>query len=232
MVSNQRWLQTLISLGPRVLVQILLLATFLHFFGFPAVARFAKKEVMVVETTKETKGIPCPAITIGVMNQIKNYSCFDKNASIENCLERVTLRRSQILKSVIMGWSQKKDVKLTQENSREDFTLVWAGRYYTLNLPIKIGLDDSMDQLFLGLNTNLTYTVFIHDPDYFLFNINPIALPATMRKFRSKKENPNSWFYSLKLKEVNRLNLPSSPCNDDPSYNFLSCLRRSIALKV
>ena len=48
--GNLRWGQTLITLGPRILVQVVLLTTFLYFFGFPAVARFAKKEVMVVET--------------------------------------------------------------------------------------------------------------------------------------------------------------------------------------
>ena len=163
--SNLRWLQTLITLGPRILVQIVLLTTFLYFFGFPAVARFAKKEVMVVETTKDTKGILSPEITISVDNQIKNDSCFDKDASIEHCLERDTLERSQILRRVIIGWRRKKEINLTQENLREDFTLNYAGRYYTLDLPMKIVPDDSEDQLFLELNTNLTYTInqsFIH----------------------------------------------------------------------
>ena len=74
----------LITLGPRLLVQVVLLITFLYFFGFPAVMRFAKKEVMVVETTKDTHGIPSPAFTIAVVNQIKNDSCFDKGASAHN----------------------------------------------------------------------------------------------------------------------------------------------------
>ena len=230
--SNLRWLQTLITLGPRILVQVVLLTTFLYFFGFPAFARFAKMEVMVVETTKDTRGIPSPAITIAVVNQIKNDSCFDKDASIEHCLERDTLKRSEILRRVIIGWTSKKEFNLTQENPREDFTLNYAGRYYTLNLPMKIGPDDHEDQLFLELNTNLTYTVLIHDPEFFLYNVNPIALPITTRRFAAQDIRPNAWFSRLELAEVNLLNLPSSPCIDDPSYNFQACLRRSIAEKV
>ena len=41
-----------------------------------------------------------------------------------------------------------------------------------------------------------------------------------------------SWFYKLSLVEVNKLNLPRSPCVEDPSYSFLSCVRRSVASKV
>ena len=231
--SNQRrWMQSLITLGPRILVQVVLLATFLYFFGFPAVARFAKKEVMVVESTKDTKGIPSPSITFAVVNQIKNDSCFDKDASIELCLERYTLNRSEMLRRVIIGWKSKREINLTEENVREDFTLNYAGRYYTLDLPMKIGPDDNEDQIFLELNTNLTFTLLIHDPEYFLYNLNPIALPTTTRRFTATDRRPNVWFYRLELAEVNKLNLPSSPCIDDPSYNFQACLRRNMAEKV
>ena len=44
--------------GTRLLLQILLLATFLHFFGLPAIEKYQKKEVMVVERTKDMDGIP------------------------------------------------------------------------------------------------------------------------------------------------------------------------------
>ena len=98
--------------GPRVLLQILLLTTFLYFFGLPAITRYVRKEVMVVETTKETNGVPFPAITISVVDQIKNYSCFDRNVSVADCLEKVTLNRSDVLKSVILGWSKRQEIEI------------------------------------------------------------------------------------------------------------------------
>ena len=175
--------------GPRVLLQILLLATFLYFFGLPAIYRFLRNEVIVVETSKETNGVPFPAITISVVDQIKNYSCFDRNVSVADCLEKVTLNRSNVLKSVILGWSKRQEIVIDGENMREDFTSVFPGIYFTLELPIKIGPNDHNDQLFLGLNTNLTYVVFVHDPEYFMFNLNPVAIPAATKKFQHTKKS-------------------------------------------
>ena len=147
--------QTFQKQGARVLVQVALLVAFLYFFGLPAFARFAKMEVMVVETTKQTNGIPVPAITISVPNQINGHSCYDQNSSIESCLERVSLNQSYILKSVVLGYREKKEILLKKENIRDDFMYNWPGIHYTLTLPMKIGPNLFKDQLFIGLNTNL-----------------------------------------------------------------------------
>ena len=222
--------QTLMSSAPRVVVQTFLLVAFFHFFGFPAITRFAKKGVMVVESSKDTKGVSFPAITIAVVGQIENSTCFLRNTSIEDCIVENTLKRSDILpRNAFLGYTLRQEIELTEELVREDFTSTWAGIYFTLRLPFKVGLDYHDDQFFLPLSTNLTYTVFVHDPDYFLYNMNPIALPAQMVKFTTKKE---SWFYRMEVTEVNSLDLPSKPCVQDPDYNFQSCLRRSISAQV
>ena len=127
--------------------------------------KISKMDVMVVETMKQTTDIPVPAITISVLNQINGHSCFDRNSSIESCLERVAPNQSYILKSVVLGNRDKKEILLTQENIRSDYTYYWPGIFYTLTLPMKIGPDLFKDQLFIGLNTNLTYALFIHDAD-------------------------------------------------------------------
>ena len=103
---------------------------------------------------------------------------------------------------------------------------------WTLTLPMKIGPDLYKDQLFIGLNTNLTYVVYLHDAEYFLMNENPTSTPSIHRRFTTSAEKTTGWFYKLSLVEVNKLNLPRSPCVEDPSYSFLSCVRRSIASKV
>ena len=225
---KQRCQETLVCLGPRLIVQVILLTAFLHFFGFPAVDRFAKKGVMAVETEKDTGGMPFPAITIAYPGQITDDTCFHKNDSIEDCIQEKTLNWSDIIKSIHLGFTRQKKIDLTQELVSEDFTSVWAGRYYTLNLPMKIGQNSYEHQFFLGLKSNLTYRLFVHDPKYFIYTFNPIALPTAMRKFTTTTKKPNSWYYTLQLTEVNKLNLPSSPCNDYPSYDFRSCLREAL----
>ena len=48
----------------KFLLQILLFALFLHFFGIPAVARYQEKKVLVVKSVRDTGGLEAPAVTI------------------------------------------------------------------------------------------------------------------------------------------------------------------------
>ena len=231
-ISGTLNLQPFTSRGPNIVAQIVLLVVFLSFFGMPAIERFLKKDVIIVETLKKTDGIPTPAITISVPKQPRNHSCFNKNVSIEDCLEKNYLKQSDIIKNVIMGSTLRKQVNLTSEIVREDFSGLYAGIYFTLSLPFKIGTDMRKDILFIGLKANLSYLVFIHDPRYFLFTDNPKAIPGEIRNFYTNEMTPSSWQYRLELVEVNKLNLPTSPCNEDPSYSFSSCVRNRIGSKV
>ena len=224
-------IQALASRGPRIVAQIVLLFAFLNFFGLPAIERFLKKEVMIVESMKQTDGIPSPAITFSVPKQIMKHSCFDRNESTEECLEKACLKQTDVIKSVTIGSLLKKEVNITREIVSKNFAYTWAGIYFTLSLPFQLGTDIK-DKLYFGLNTNLSYLVFIHDQRYFLFNNNPTTIPGAHRAFDTNEMKPKSWQYRFELAEVNKLNLPSSPCNDDPTYNFLSCVMKSVASKV
>ena len=99
--------------GIRLLLQILLLAIFLHFFGLPAIDKYQKRDAMVVETSKDTEGIPLPAISIS--DQLSHRlvsSCYPLNASITNCIKRETLNISRLLKNVLLGYTKKKQLVL------------------------------------------------------------------------------------------------------------------------
>ena len=123
-------------------------------------------------------------------------------------------------------------VCLTKEIVREDFTFDWPKIYFTLTLPLKIGTEIKNDVIITRLNANLSYLVFIHDPDYFLLNDNPTAIPGEMRTFNTNEMKPEAWIFRLELVEVNKLNLPNSPCNEDLSYHFFLCVKESVASKV
>ena len=86
-LRQQSWLNALVSQGPRVLVQVLLLSAYLYFFGLPALEKFKAKEVMIVKTTKDTKGIPSPAFTLAVRNQFDKDTCYKNTIFI-----RVTIK--------------------------------------------------------------------------------------------------------------------------------------------
>ena len=221
----------IVSLEPRMLVQFTLFVTFFFLFGLPAIQRYMKKDVRIVETMKETKKIPAPAITFASSHQITQDICFQGNVSFEECIGEEILERKHILKSTAhLGFVNQREINLTQDFVKEDFTSIYSGRYYTLSLPLEIGPQARDDQLFIPLDTNLTYHVMIHDPKYFMFSVNPTSFPTLIEKFTTKEAS--SWFYRLEMTEVNRLNLPYRPCKEDIHYSFQSCVRRHIASKV
>ena len=93
-------------------VQVILLAICIIFFGVPAIQKYQKEEVMVVETIKYTDGIPLPAITIRTVD-VKRRSrirekCFTRNNSVENCIQANTQNLSAILKGVRYGYLDRK----------------------------------------------------------------------------------------------------------------------------
>ena len=58
---------------------------------------------------------------------------------------------------------------------RADFTLTWPGMCYTLEVDDPKG--NNLVHLFL--NTNRTFIIFVHDPQFFLYTYNPQAIPMT-----------------------------------------------------
>ena len=70
----------------------------------------------------------------------------------------------------------------------------------------------------------------LHDPNFFIFNDNPYGLPTATRVFDAG--TMFSHYHRIALSEIQELDLPTDPCNNDQSYNFNSCVRRSLARQV
>ena len=214
----------------RIALQILLLAIFLYFFGVPAVRKFFRQDVMVVKTTKDTKGLPAPAISVSLpsFGHPLPDKCFESIDSIEECVRENTYNRSQTVSDVLLGFIKKESFSGACNVFNEDYT--GAARFHTFNLNSTIGTDGSEDQIFLVLYPDFVYTIFIHDPDYFLYSSNPVALPTIMTQFDTR--TTLSQYYRLDLTEVHELNLPEDPCNANIKTGFHTCVRRSISDQV
>ena len=134
-------------------------------------------------------------------------ACYDVNAtgSIEDCIESTTYDRAYVLHDVLLGFTKKESVGKEDSFYNEDYTASLTGRQYSFHLPRKIGTIGNTDQLFLYLPPGHVCTIFLHDPHYFVYNTNPVALPTLMRKFDTRVAV--STFYRLALTEVNELNL-------------------------
>ena len=172
------------SHGMRLFLQILLLVTFLHFFGLPAIEKYQKKEVIVIDTTKDTEGIPLPAITLFFSNgapETQMYrSCYNLNVSIVDCLEANTPNVSKLLKKVVFGYEKKKTLDLKENEITGNVATLRDGGYiFTLRFPLKIGPDDDETQIFLFL----AHLIFIIS----FGNLTPKSVKNLQQKFSRNK---------------------------------------------
>ena len=224
--------QSLVASGARPFFQLILLTIFLFFFGLPIIETYQKKEVMMVEKKRNTHGIQSPAITISVWSQSEQTdSCYDLDGGIEKCIDEKSLGRSNLLEGALLGYDTRTEINLTKDMFTEYSSHTWGGRYYTLNLPFNLGPNDLTDQLYLFLaNTSLFTTVFIHDPNFFVYTDSPDALPMEVMSFETRTSF--SHYYRLDLTEMNELNIPSDPCNPNINYNFKACVKRSVSRQV
>ena len=145
------------------------------------------------------------------------------------CLETNALNISNILTKILLGFEKRETLILGENEIFGDLAGSWAGRIFTLRLPLKIGPNDEETQFFLFLAPAFV-NVMLHDPNFFIFNDNPYGLPTVTTIFDAA--TMFSHYHRIALSEIQELDLTSDPCNNDQSYNFNSCVRRSLARQV
>ena len=117
--------QNLLQRGARPALQVILLATFLFFFGLPAIKTYQKKEVMVVKSKRDSNGIPFSAITISAWIQEQPGKCYDIDQSAkatEKCIEENSLTISDLFKGIIRGFDGQLSLNVSKDMWTEDST--------------------------------------------------------------------------------------------------------------
>ena len=224
----------------KMIIQLWLLGLFLHFFGIPALKRFQEKKVIVVKSARESGRIPVPAVTIavkgkengwrkeGIFQQIAKQHCKNAN-SVEEliiCIERLTYDLSDISLGVAFGPGHGVGQKIEEPKWTEDYLHNYVGRIYSLELPIKLRASSlSHNSLRIGLKPNLSYDLYIHDPNNFYLTANPEPGFPYVRKDVDPKDLP--YYYNLALTEVVELNVPDDPCKTSTT----SSVSRNISAK-
>ena len=236
-------LQTILKL----ILQLWLFGLFLHFFGQPAMKKYQEKKVLVVTSRRGTEGTQAPAVTIVVNNKnmktgwkkegwtgfVKTL-CKDANTTeaLVSCIENQTYDLMEITTRVTSGAAIKDYAnEVIDPNWIEDFPHTYAGRTYTLDLPIKIKASSSSDSILrFGLNISFSYEIYIHDRTFFYVTRNPEPGHPCIRKYVDSHELP--YVYAFALTEVEELNVPDDPCNEDADYNFRKCIKESFSRNV
>ena len=231
----------------KLILQLLLFGLFLQIFGFPSLQRYLDKKVLLVTSLRDTDGLEAPAVTVLVRgnktmtgwkptrfmySNFVEYFCTDpmnkKNQTITACIEEKTYNRTEISKKVALGvrhWSRPVNVVWV-----EDFTHSVPGRKYTFKMSNGLRVGKLSDMLRISFQPNLQYSLYLHDERYFYISLNPESAPPSVHKIVDPGMLP--YYYRLGLTEVEELNLPNDPCNEDPEYNFNACVKETFSKRA
>ena len=222
----------------RVLLQVLLLATFLSYFGLPAVQKFLARGVMVVRSTREGE-VAAPAITIMAGKQepgapwtawklgLEEACGGAGNSTLGQCIESNTYPVSDFLKMATLGAVEMKSIF---KDVNEQFANSIDGKYCTFNVDTTIGPDYKKDEFIFVLSRSFVYVILVHDPKFFFGSYNPVF--PIVRSYLEASNKTENFYHDLMLTEVLELDLPEDPCNTDPGYDFQACFKRSLSSQV
>ena len=233
-----------IFLFTKLFVIVALLAVFINYFGLNSLERYQEKKVYVTSTQKLEEFIPAPAITICPVDP-RTLSSFrdipeeemmmgnpfevlcgsaDGNATaIVDCVENLAYNLTDVVELQAKGnmpmFREKNATGPVAENWKTEFT---NGRSLCLihRSPHHFGSDDFAHAIVIGLNPDLEYHVFIHDPNFFVLSHNP-GLGLNKLSLDMKR----SVFSKLTVVEHHNLNVPNKRCNPQAGYSFTGCIK-------
>ena len=219
---------------PRLILQLTLLIIFLSYFGLPSLWRYLEGEVLTIDSRKETRGVPAPAITFCARSP--KTGPWRYPGGLEKSLERCNTSKDVFACMETQAWAKEDVVTKAEDGGKRDLSAssLWQSPFlkgfwscHTFSLNGKIG---PSDEIFFHLNRSMLYAFYIHGPDFFIQNYNPLAMPNNYGKlFPSKDCNG---YFTLALTERHELDTPEDPCQESLDYSFSACVSRTVSQKV
>ena len=181
-------------LGTNVSLHLVSFLFFLIYFGVPSIEKYLEKKTIIVTFEEQTNGIRAPAVTFfaaknsilgwktldeSIIEDITTFDLFDHCNSInisdiETCVSTDTFNLTDFLKTARLGFTDQTTTKdfLDESSSSfwtKDFTTHYLGTFFTLKPSITISKNHS-DVIAFYFNASFTYSVLIHDDNFFLVN--------------------------------------------------------------
>ena len=191
-------------------------------------------QVLVINSKRKITKPPPPAITVfprkhtyGWRNKTLGRRdffaehCRDFPGSPRECIQEKTFDLDDFIKDANLWYDGKEKISIMEPRNKSwstHFTSMLFGRGYTLHFEWNSSAD--YHQVYLYLNSSFEYTIFVHDPDYFMVTQNNMAMPTLFVTFDPKKTFRQ--FRQLLVTEHHLLD----DCNPEPGYSFKDCIKR------
>jgi hypothetical protein len=146
-----------------------------------------------------------------------------------SCVETLTYNHTEVVTNVVRGYSKRESV-MNPAFWEEIFQATWRGRCYTMRYPVPLSKLLDQDMLILLFSGNHGVYIDLHDPDYYVLNINPMAAKKT--QIRLSTNTTFATFSMFATIQHIELNGPRDPCEDEPSYSFTGCVQESFSRQV
>ena len=103
------------------------------------------------------------------------------------------------------------------------------GRHFTWN-PQQMISPVFEHFMFMSLFKNLSFFIFVHDPDFYVISTNPFGSGLALWEFEGSSVTHH--YQELTLIKHKKLNLNRQPCEEAKDYRFTTCVMESLAAKV
>ena len=229
---------------------------FVLLFGYPSIQTYLKGSIIEESGLFHDDVLEYPAITFcvdqvdawkennGEQNVSANYrstllrKCNSMAAKmVPSCIEKRTYSRNEIILKSSTKVQKLPNVASTMNTSTfwsEDFSMSDFGTCFTFQLPV---LKENITvfeapQLWFALNSSLSYSLFIHDPNFFMLAVNPQTIPQIQKAVpKSLNSHGLIWQYISTTKHVH-MNRADNPCNENPAYQLLLCIKESVIKRI
>jgi hypothetical protein len=214
------------KLGVKILVQGILFLVFIKYFGLGSWQRFNESDTVITSHEKEDVEIPSPGITICMSESADTQSveqyCLGKDGKdLVKCIETSFFNVTSIIKK------EKRGTDMSPDSTEWKTEYNNQGFCFTLDTQFHIGIFLDNETIRIELNKTKRSLVFIHDPNFYVFNTNrgfPMSLIIA--------ENDTMMYQQMTVVEHRNLDLPHKPCNPSPAYSFTGCVKQVFSERV
>ena len=102
------------------------------------------------------------------------------------------------------------------------------GRCYTIQYDQKLEIEMEKDSLIIDLNKNLRYSIFLHQPGFFLLTYNSLTMPTFDMVLDHNEIGDSYLTLMLEVVRHEKLSRPGSLCEEKLDYNFTDCVKRAV----